>query len=299
VTRAIQWAVQPGDGAWVGDVLTKARDLGVAVGGRVLLNGRPAELDDPVEPGDFVDLWPPDHASDVSAVQILAHRDGILFANKPAGLPSEPTPLGPDSLVSRIIETLKGGQVHAATRLDVSVSGVVLCTLGRDAARRVQHWRDRGQLRRTYVAILPGPLPAVGTWDWPLGKVRDRAGRHRVSPHAQRRRSASTEFEVKASVGTGTDGSGVSLVELRPATGRMHQLRAHAALAGTPIFGDRTYGGSRQVVDGDGRVHPLDRVALHARRIVLPASSAQAPIPDDLRRLWHVLGGTDDDWEWP
>jgi len=298
VTPAIQWAVQPGDGSRVRDVLAKARDLGAVLGGRVLLNGRRAELDDPVEPGDRVDLLPPDQPAGARAVQILAHRDGILFAHKPAGLPTEPTPRGPDSLVSGIIECLNGGRVHAATRLDVAVSGVVLCTLGRDAARRVQHWRDQGQLHRTYVAILPGPLPATGTWEWPLGKLRDRAGRNRVSPHAQRTRPARTKFEVKATVQGVPDGSVMSIVELNPATGRMHQLRAHAALAKAPIFGDRTYGGARQVVDNDGRVHLLDRVALHARRIVLPASSAEAPIPNALLSLWRTLGGKDGDWDW-
>ncbi|MBW2452965.1 MAG: RluA family pseudouridine synthase [Deltaproteobacteria bacterium] len=297
MTAAIQWAVQVDDGSQVRDVLAKARALGAQVGERVLLNGRSAGLDDPIEPGDLVDLWPPNPPSDAERVQILAHRDGILLANKPAGLPTESTPRGPDSLVSGIIQCLRGGPVHAASRLDVAVSGVVLCTLGRDAARRVQQWRDHGQLQRRYLAIVAGALSEEGDWDWPLGKIRDRGGRHRVGPQASRTRPARTHFVVRATIAAGPVlDCPASIVELRPATGRMHQLRAHASLAGAPILGDRTYGGPRQLVDSDGRVHELGRVALHARRVVLPSRSATAPIPTELRDWWHLLGGDDDDW---
>jgi len=298
VTAAIQWVVQPGDGSAVGDVLAKARALGAQVGGRVLLNGRPAAPDDPIEPGDRIDLWPADPPPDAARVQILAHRDGVLCANKPAGLPTESTPRGPDSLVSGIIQCLSGGRAHAATRLDATVSGVVLCTLGRDAARRVQQWRDRGQLERRYVAIVAGFLPDQGDWDWPLGKIRDRGGRHRVSHQAPRTRRAHTHFVVRARVepSPGAD-TPAAIVELRPATGRMHQLRAHAALGGAPILGDRTYGGQRQLVASDGQVHELRRIALHARQVLSPTFAAAALVPPELRKWWRLLEGEDGDWD--
>ncbi len=297
MTTAIQWAVQVDDGSQLCDLLNTVRALGAQVGERVRLNGRRAALDDPIEPGDGVDLWPPDPPSDAEPVQILAHHEGILLVNKPTGLPTEPTPRGPDSLVSGLIEWLKGGRVHAASRLDTTVSGVVVCTLGGDAARRVQQWRDLGQLHRHYVAVVAGALPEDGHWDWPLGKIRTRGGRHQVSAQAPRTRAAQTHFVVQATLGASPVlECPASIVELRPATGRMHQLRAHASLAGAPILGDRTYGGPRQLVTSDGRVHELGRIALHARRVLLPSFSATAPLPAELLEWWHLLGGGDDDW---
>jgi NAD(P)-dependent dehydrogenase (short-subunit alcohol dehydrogenase family) len=86
------------------------------------------------------------------------------------------------------------------------------------------------------------------------------------------------------------------LLELTPETGRMHQLRAHAAIAGVPLYGDRLYGGPSSIVGADGRVLPLDRVALHCVRIELPVLEATAPVPEALRQAWRALGGEDGDW---
>ena len=138
----MQWAVQEGDGDSVRDILEHMRALGSDGDGRIFVNGRRAELDEPVEPGDTVELYPQRPLSG-DVVRILAQRDGVLLVDKPAGLPTETTRLGEDSLVTALLSELNGGHVHAASRLDVWVSGVTLCTLGRDAAQRVQTWRLR------------------------------------------------------------------------------------------------------------------------------------------------------------
>jgi 23S rRNA-/tRNA-specific pseudouridylate synthase len=282
----MEWAVQSGDGDFVGDVVARMHKLGAPIDARVYLNGRRAGLEEPVEPGDRIELWPLREAPS-GGVRILAQRDGVLLVAKPAGLPAETTHLGEDSVVSAVMTLLNGGRVHAATRLDTAVSGVCVCTLGRDAARRLERWRSTGHLHRTYVAIASAPLEGEGEWDTPLGHKRDRAGRTRAVRDGRDVRPARTRWRAVASTLEAT------WLELRPETGRMHQLRAHAALAGAPLYGDRLYGGPRNITTLSGKVCGLTRITLHCWRIVLPELEATAPVPAELSELWRSLGGPD------
>lgn len=280
----MHWAVGLDDGRRVGDVVRRMREHGAPETGRVFVNGRRASLDDLVEPGDRVELYPQRDAVDPAAVNILAQRDGIVLAHKPAGMPTETTRLGEESVLTALIAMLSGGTVRAATRLDVQVSGIVVCTLGRDARRRLEKWREHGQLLRTYIGIASGTLDAdAGSWDWPLGKLRDRAGRHRVAVEAKDAKHALTRFEVE---GRGND---ALRLRLNPETGRMHQLRAHASIAGVPLFGDRLYGGPRQTVSASGEVVPIPRIALHAHIVETPSLRAESPVPHELEQLWGSL----------
>jgi len=288
----MQWAVQTGDGDRVSDIVAKMRALGSPSDARVFLNGRRADPDEPVAHGDRVELYPRRERRDSELIQVLAQRDGVMMALKPAGLPTETTKLGEDSLVSLLMGQLRSGRVHAASRLDVAVSGVVLCTLGSDASKRVERWRAREQLERCYLAIAAGVVDAEGEWSLPLGRMRDRAGRHKASPHARDTREALTRYQTLARAA-----EGASLLRLRPITGRMHQLRAHAASAGAPLYGDRRYGGATSVVRDDGAVLSIERIALHAHTIVSPALEAVAPVPAAMVALWSTLGGDPVDWD--
>lgn len=276
----LQWDVQTDDGRRVRDVLTRMGRLDAA---RVFVNGRRAGLDELVEVGDRVEVYPQREPADAAAVSILAQRDGIVLAHKPAGMPTETTQLGADSLLTALMSQLSGGEVRAATRLDVQVSGIVVCTLGRDARRRLEKWRQDGQLQRTYVAIASGTVVEdAGAWRWPLGKLRDRAGRHRVAVEAKDPKPAVTQFTVRARAPEAV------MLELRPETGRMHQLRAHASVAGVPFFGDRLYGGPRQMVCANGAVEPIDRIALHAAVVEMPTLRAESALPEALTRWWGL-----------
>ena len=287
----MEWVVARGDGSCVADIVQKMRALGAPERARVFVDGRPAADEDPVAPGVRVELWPirdsfrGRHGPD--PVEILTHRDGVVLAYKPTGLPTETTQLGQSSLLSALMEMLKTGKIHAASRLDTAVSGVVLCTLGRDAARRIHRWREAGQLRSQYLAIAAGDVPEQGRWEQPLGRTRDRGGRHRASPKAPETRDSLTVYRRIASV------ADASLLVLSPQTGRMHQLRAHAALAGAPLFGDRLYGGPTTVTNDDGIVSAVEGIALHCMRIELPHAVANAPPPERLDTLWQSLGGDD------
>jgi 23S rRNA-/tRNA-specific pseudouridylate synthase len=297
VRPALVWQVEEGDGPTVADVVERMRELGGGDDARVFVNGRRAALDDPVDPGDRVELYPRRVLHDDATPALLAQRDGIVLAAKPAGLPTEPTPHGDVSLVTELAKQLGGAQVRAASRLDTAVSGVLLCTLGRDAARRLDRMRRGEHIRRSYLAIATAvPEPPEGRWQQPLGRKRDGAGRVRAIVDERDGRDAVTGYRVLARAPADEQGRMPCLLELRPETGRMHQLRAHASAAHAPLYGDRLYGGPSSVVAADGAVRPIDRVALHAFECTLPSLAATAPVPEQLRELWRTLGGNDDDW---
>lgn len=292
----LEWTVQPGDGDSVAEVVDRMRRLGMPRGARVTLNGRMASLDEPVQHGDCVELWPQDDRHIDEQPCIVAQRDGVLLAYKPAGLMTETEVVGDESLVTALLRRLKGGHVKAASRLDVQVSGVVLCTIGRDAARRVQSWRAAGHIVKSYLAIVVGGVGDTESWTTPLGKLRDERGRARSSPQASAVLGAHTDVRT-LSRASGVGARTYSLLELTPRTSRVHQIRAHCALAGAPVLGDTLYGGPRTFAEAGGEEHEMSRIALHCHRVELPGVVGVAPIPEQLKELWSKLGG--DAGAWP
>lgn len=155
------------------------------------------------------------------------------------------------------------GVVH---RLDIETSGVMVFAKTRQAylalRRQFESHRD---VRKTYFAVLHGtPKPKTGTIDTPIG--RDRL-------------SAVTHWNVLARH------NGISLVEFKIETGRMHQIRIHAAQLGCPVAGDRTYGSAER--DRHMRRRPA-RLLLHAAELSFlhPATGERvtfsSPPPPDI-----------------
>jgi 23S rRNA pseudouridine1911/1915/1917 synthase len=223
-------------------------------------------------------------------LEVLFEDNHCLAVNKPAGLLSQGDSTGDPSVIDEVRDYLKAtyakpgnvfvGLVH---RLDRPTSGIVLLArTSKGAARLSEQFRD-GVVRKTYLAITEGTWPdESGEWeDW-LTKDEQtnivttaRAG----SPGSQR---ASVAYQV-----LGRDRSSI-LVELRPTTGRGHQLRVQLASRGLPIVGDRKYGATTRLMALDG--HP--RIALHARKLEFKHPTRpehltiEAPLPED----WPEFG---------
>jgi 23S rRNA pseudouridine1911/1915/1917 synthase len=224
-------------------------------------------------------------------VAVLAERDGIVVGYKPADWATEPTPESDRSLVGALGILLGCKRVHAWSRLDVGVSGAVLCSVGSAAHQRVEGLRAKQAIGHDYLGIVHGLLPGQGCWSWPLGRTRDLAGRAIARTAGPAGRSARTHFEL---IGQAPESS---LLRLRLDTGRMHQIRAHAARAATPLVGDRRYGGPAAVCTSTGTVHEVGRIALHSFRIEIEGVlRVEAPLPDSLRELWGLVGGQDSAW---
>lgn len=250
--------------------------------GRVFVDGRRAAPGQVVRAGERVELWRARSSAPSSAeAPAIASRSGdVLLAVKPAGLATEPERRGEDALVTRLAASLRVPRVHAASRLDAGVSGLVACAVGARGAARLAAAREHGQLRRVYVAIAAGALEGEGTWDAPVGG-----------------KPALTRWIARGIA------RGATWLELELVTGRMHQIREHAAGAGVPLLGDAQHGGPRRIATARGAIVEPRRPLLHAAAAALldrgatPALAAVLPPPDDMRAAWLALDGEPSAWE--
>lgn len=183
----------------------------------------------------------------------------VVVANKPHGEPTQGTRTGQAGLVDRLSDEL-GVPLSLHHRLDQPASGLVVFGAHPQANKGLADGFRTHRIQRRYRAILGGDA-AAGVWAWPVD-----------------RKKAHTEVTVEAS------GAGLTAVWCTLKTGRKHQIRVHASMAGTPILGDRRYGAEL------GRAWP--RLALHAAELAFAhpvtgeALSFSAPLPDDLAPLW-------------
>lgn len=161
------------------------------------------------------------------------------------------------------LDTDRPGIIH---RLDRDTSGVLLGARTETAASMLARQFAERKTKKTYIAVVSGtPKQEEAVIDLPIGRNPSAPSTFRVDPKG---RLATTRYKVLASNGK------ESLVELKPVSGRTHQLRVHLAHLGTPIVGDRVYG------------HSADRLYLHAYRleITIPRGNRQtfeAPLPHE------------------
>ena len=191
----------------------------------------------------------------------------FVVVSKPSGLLSVPAkdPAITDHVVSRVAARYPGSSgplsVH---RLDMETSGLLVLALDPSAHRDLSIQFQERRVQKTYVALVHGRVEAdAGTIELPLRLDPDRRPHQVVD--ARRGRAAETSWRVLARE------SDVTRIELKPRTGRTHQLRvhcAHTAGLGHPILGDRLY--------GDPSSAP--RLMLHARRLVFEHPSHYRPV---------------------
>ncbi|HJQ56036.1 MAG TPA: RNA pseudouridine synthase [Vineibacter sp.] len=235
---------------------------------------------------------PPPTAA-LTADELLArvlHRDGLMLViDKPAGIAVHGGPGGSPNLED-MFDALRFGWSRPpalAHRLDRDTSGCLVLGRHPKALRKLGALFAAGKIEKTYWAIVHGaPAAAEGTVDQPLRKVTRRDGGWRMlaDPAGQ---PAITDYRV---LGRGDD---ITWLELRPRTGRTHQVRVHCAALGCPIVGDPLYG----ALPADGtRLPPLH---LHARALVIPlkegapAIKVEAPPPEHMQAALRARGYTD------
>jgi RluA family pseudouridine synthase len=175
------------------------------------------------------------------------------------------------------LEALKFGLPEApklAHRLDRGTSGCLVLGRHREALRQLGRLFQQGRVEKTYWALTLGaPEEESGLIDKPLRKLDPRRGKMAIDPAGQEARS---EWRVLGRHGE------VAWLELKPLTGRSHQLRAHLAAVGCPILGDRLYGaGTAAGLSGE--------LCLLARRIGLPFYWKQPPVVAEAPPPAHML----------
>lgn len=303
MSGALHWIIREGAGATIAEALAHAPDHARAAAseGRAFIQGRRVLPTDLAKPGETLVIYEARDADD-TAVRILAHVGGLIIADKPASLPTTPDRRGERSLIGEVARLLDVRAVHAASRLDVGVSGAVLCAIDDIAQRHITDVRDAGQLHRVYAGIAGATIEGEGSWDAAIGRAPGGSGRSKPVAFGRDAEPASTRFRAIARGRGATPKATSTLARFEPITGRMHQIRVHAAAAGAPLIGDREHGGARTLVDAKGSVHALHRIALHAVAVELPGENgkrirAVSPIPHELRAIWKILDGDEAAWE--
>ena len=221
---------------------------------------------------------------------VIFEDDAIIAFDKPPGLSSQGGRIKAatlDDLLAAFARSngKRPGLVH---RLDRDTSGVILAAKTKPAAAFLGKALAARRVAKTYLAVVaPGPpSPRDGRIEAPLRRVSLGREVHMAPCEADHpdAESASTGYRTLAA------SDEAALVELRPHTGRMHQLRAHLASIGRPIAGDSRYGGALMLAGA-----PVPRLMLHARAIRFPHPAGddrtlEAPIPADLRAVLACLG---------
>lgn len=231
-------------------------------------------------------------------IPVLAWGKGWLVVDKPAGISVHNDP-GADLLAicydfvvrtpwlreAMVIDT--GYGLHPVHRLDRETSGVELLAGGVDTFRFFSRQFETRRVVKRYLAILHGSLPLAESpeawqlWDWPLSA--DAGGRQHPAGKGLGV-SCLTRYRVLEQT------AHYSVVECDLKTGRKHQIRRHAKLAGHPVVGDRRYGSTRSLAFLKNQCG-LNRLGLHAHLLVIADPEKNEPIrvgsrmPADLKRL--------------
>ncbi|MDB5033357.1 MAG: pseudouridine synthase [Chlorobi bacterium] len=305
--------------------------------GTVLVNGRPTRANYRVRPGDEIEITlmkpPPIEliAQDIP-LDIRYEDDDMLVVNKPAGMVTHPGFGNRDgTLVNAVLFHVGGrlpmvddapipdeeadeagdatdeeegleeagprpGIVH---RLDKDTTGLMVVAKNGESLSSLAVQFANRTAKREYWAVAWGIFEEdEGDIEGDLG--RDSRDRKKFTVVRKGGKYALTRYRVVERFAFAT------LIALRLATGRTHQIRVHCAHIGHPLFGDATYGGRVVVYPGPGGKHRqhvanllklMDRQALHAKMLGInhPRSGAymefDSELPGDMLNLVEALRG--------
>ena len=273
--------------------MSRAQAQRLVKAGEVTVNGRPSKPSYRVQAGDEVIVRVPDEApalvlpEDIP-LDVIYEDDALLVVNKPAGMVVHPA-LGHPSgtLVNAVLAHCphiaevggpdRAGIVH---RLDKDTSGLILVAKDEVTRAALQRQFKRRQVAKTYLALVEDHVhPREGVVEAPIG--RDMRQRKKMAV-VRSGRPARTVYRVVEYF------AGHTLLEVRPHTGRTHQIRVHLSWMGYPIVGDAVYGYRRQRL-------LQNRHFLHAAqlRLVHPATDEEvefkSPLPPELAAIMKRL----------
>lgn len=198
---------------------------------------------------------------------VIYEDDDCVAVNKPAGVLSHSKgAFNPEATVATWlagrVKGLAGERAGIVHRLDRGTSGVMICAKTPEALAWLQKQFSQRKTVKKYVAVVTGePNEPEAVIDMPIERNPKRPQTFRAGAGGK---SATTAYKVLKT------GSGLSLLELRPETGRTHQLRVHLAAIGHPIAGDALYGGPE------------------ASRLFLHAESLTVTLPDRERKTFEA-----------
>jgi tRNA pseudouridine65 synthase len=223
-------------------------------------------------------------------LDILFRDDNLVAINKPHGLLVHRSSIAADAseFALQLLRDQIGQPVYPAHRLDRKTGGVLLFALNKDTDKAMQRQFMENRVAKTYLAIVRGHTPDEQEIDYPLrkenGTLQDAFTRYKTLKRA----------ELNVPFGNHPT-SRYSLVEARPETGRMHQLRKHFAHIFHPIIGDRTHGCNKQNKLFKERWE-METMLLHALQLSFnhpltsEAITINAPLHDEFLRVMELMG---------
>jgi len=273
---------------------SRSRIQGLIIDGHITLDGMRAKPASRLKAGQKVSMAIPETLQDRVEPQDIhlevVYQDAdVLVVDKPAGLTVHPGPGHSDGTLANAVLSmfpdLKGvgeaerpGIVH---RLDKNTSGLLVVAKSQHAYVSLTGQLKARKFTKVYLALVDGRLtPPEAVIEASIG--RDPNHRQRMAVVAAGR-DALTRYKTVSAYEKFT------LVEVRPETGRTHQIRVHFSAVGHPLVGDGTYG---------KRNLGLDRHFLHAGVLGfrLPSSGDQVEfqsvLPSELRAFLDALGGS-------
>jgi 23S rRNA pseudouridine1911/1915/1917 synthase len=228
---------------------------------------------------------------------IIRRDDDLLVVNKPGLVVCHPSKHGPwSSLIGACREYLGAETLHMPSRLDRETSGVMVFARTRELGSLLQKAVQSRQVRKSYVAILEGELRDPVWANQPIGRALESRVylRQGVRPDGQ---AAKTFFEPLEWRG------GYTLARVTTETGRLHQIRVHAAWLGHCVVADKIYGPDEGLFlefiehGFSARLQaalPLERQALHADEMRFEFGDGpmefRAPLAADMAEFWRRLG---------
>jgi 23S rRNA pseudouridine1911/1915/1917 synthase len=260
--------------------------------GSVRVNGKAVKPGIKLDIGDRVEVSiPPPAPSPLSPeaipVKVVYEDDDLLVVDKPHGLTTHPSPgQTGHTLVNALLsyypklaemgDSLRPGIVH---RLDKDTSGLIIVAKNSQAQLNLINQFKNHSVKKTYLTLVKGHLtPEQGIIEAPIG--RDPADRKRMAV-VTAGKPARSEYKVVKYL------KGYTLLEVKPETGRTHQIRVHLSAIGYPVVGDGVYG---------VKVPFLKRQFLHAYRLSfnLPVSGERvefkSELPEDVEEALKSLG---------
>ncbi len=235
-------------------------------------------------------------------LDIIYQDDDLIAVNKPSGLLVHPSWIAPKktpNLVYSLSRYFRGAPVYTIHRLDRATSGVIVFAKNKETAQKMNQLFSERQVQKTYLCVTRGFTPEEGIIDYPLKPIYDKKADPFADPDKPAKEAVSAfkrlgTVELPIPVGK-YPCARYSLVEVKPKTGRKHQIRRHMKHIFHPLIGDTNY--------GEGRHNRLFREHLDSRRMLLMATeltfnhpttgealTLRAPVSFNVAQLFDRLG---------
>ena len=213
--------------------------------GNILFEGEVAHAELLVSAGDRLttklpDFDPPDANYDYT---IVYEDENLLAVNKPSNLRVHGRGRYIHAnLIHHLRHVRLAGRYPEASlinRIDANTTGLVLLSRNQKMLTAMQKLFQERQIEKTYLAVVIGvPKESRGNVSLPIGRLPSAEGvyRYGFSKNAEKLKEAETDWKLIEQIG-----DDMALIELKPKTGRTHQLRVHMAAIGHPLAGDALY----------------------------------------------------------